>query len=101
RSARLIAEKPAEQSTRPLLRGRWWRRLLRLLLELRLRRRTRGSLFWRRRTLRGRRRRRRFRRIGLRADDGLVRAFAVGQPDIVDRVLDTVQAGARGIHPAG
>ena len=28
-------------------------------------------------------------------------AFAVGQPDIVDRVLDAVQAGAVGEHPAG
>ena len=28
-------------------------------------------------------------------------AFAVGQPDVVDRMLDAVQAGAGGEHPAG
>ena len=28
-------------------------------------------------------------------------AFAVGQPDVVDRMLDRVQARARGEHPAG
>ena len=28
-------------------------------------------------------------------------AFAVGQPDVVDRMLDRVQAGARREHPAG
>jgi hypothetical protein len=36
----------------------------------------------------------------LRLDDDLLAAFAVGQPDVVDRVLDAVQAGARGEHPA-
>ena len=30
-----------------------------------------------------------------------LRAFAVGQPHVVDRVLDRVQAGARREHPAG
>ena len=30
-----------------------------------------------------------------------VGTFAVGQPDVVDRMLDAVQAGARRIHPAG
>src|SRR5215211_6758328 len=94
----LISEDSAEQAAGPLLR---WRRL-RLLLELRLRRRrrTRKGLLLRRRTFL-RRRRCRLWRIGLRADDGLVRPFAIGQPDIVDRMLDTMQAGACSIHPAG
>ena len=35
------------------------------------------------------------------SDRRLLRAFAVGQPHVVDRVLDRVQAGARGEHPAG
>ena len=72
-------------------------------LELRLRRlsrRARRRLLRLRRTLCGRRRRRRLRRIGLRADDGLVGAFAVGQPDVVDRMLDAMQAGACRVHPA-
>src|ERR1700733_11378348 len=69
-----------------------------LLLRWELLQRTRGGLLWRRALLH--RRRRRFRRIGLCADDGLQRPFAVGQPNIVDRVLDAVQAGAGGEHPA-
>src|SRR6185295_2495664 len=103
RSLQLIPEQSDKQSTRPLLRWGWWRSLLRLLLELRLRRRprrTRRCLLRLRRTLCGRRRGRRLRRIGLRADDGLIGAFAVGQPDVVDRVLDAMQAGACSVHPA-
>ena len=34
-------------------------------------------------------------------DRRLLRAFAVGEPHVVDRMLDRVQAGARGEHPAG
>src|SRR3954452_2341586 len=77
------------------------RLLLDLLLRRELLRRTRYGLLRRRALLRDRRRRRRFRRIRLRADDGLQRPFAVGQPNIVDRMLDAVQAGAGGEHPAG
>src|ERR1019366_5508739 len=91
----LLPENPEQAAG--LLR-RWRRRLL-LLLELRRRRRTLG-LLRRRALLHGRWRRRRFRRLGLRSDDGGFRAFAVGQPDVVDRMLDAVQAGARRIHPA-
>ena len=34
------------------------------------------------------------------APNRLLRLFAVGQPDVVDRMLDAMQAGARGEHPA-
>src|SRR5205823_6249028 len=98
RSLLLIPEQSAKQSARSLLRRGWWwwwwRSLLRLRLELRLRRRSRRArrgLLRLRRTLLPRRRRGRLRWIGLRADDGLVGAFAVGQPHVVDRMLEAMQ----------
>ena len=83
-------------------RRRWWLRLLLGLLLL-LRRRTRRSLFRRRRTLLGRRRWRRrcwrrLRRLRGGADHRGVRALTIGQPDIVDRMLNRMQAGACRIH---
>ena len=38
---------------------------------------------------------------GASGDSWRLPAFAVGQPDVVDRMLDRVQARARGEHPAG
>ena len=99
--AALIPEQSAKQPAGPLLR-RGWRRLL-LLLELRLRRHPdggRGPPASAAADASARAAGRRLRRFGRRADDGLVGAFAVGQPDIVDRVLDAMQAGACSIHPA-
>ena len=80
----------------------------RLLLLLRWRR---HRLRWRRRlprltcrglprsTLGGRRRW--FWLIRLRVDDRRFRILAVGQPDVIDRMLDAMQAGACPEHPAG
>src|SRR5689334_11145888 len=82
----LVSEQSAEQAARPLLLRRRWRRLL--LLELRLRRRTRRGLLRRRRALLRRRRGRCRRRGWGGADDRLFRSLAVGQPDVIDRVLD-------------
>ena len=49
------------------------------------------SLLLRRWTLLLRRRCRwSLRRVGLRADDGLVRPLTIGQPDVVDRMLDAM-----------
>src|SRR5712671_4972485 len=91
----LLPENP-EQTTR-LLR-RWLRLWRRLLLELRRwrRRRTLRLLRLRRALLR---RRRHSWRIGLYADDGRVGGFAIGQPDIVDRMLHPMQARACRKHP--
>src|SRR5260221_4165159 len=96
----LLPENPEQTGG---LRRRRGRRLLLQGLLLRRGRRTRGGLFGRSALLdRGRRRRGRLWRVGgrRRADDGRVGDFTVGQPDIVDRMLDAVQAGARRIHPA-
>src|SRR5215212_88918 len=43
----------------------------------------------------------RARRFRLRRCFGHGAAFAVGEPDIVDRMLDRMQAGTRSKHPAG
>ena len=40
-------------------------------------------------------------RLGRGGDRWLLRAFAVGEPHVVDRMLDRVQARTRGEHPAG
>src|SRR5262249_9069369 len=93
RSPCLLPEAP-EQAARLLLR--WRRRFLHLLLL----RWTRRGLPWWRTSLRGWRRRR-FRRFGLLCTDhGVFRIFAAGQPDVIDRMLDRVQAGACREHPA-
>src|ERR1700722_2881989 len=95
----LLPENP-EQATGLLRRRLRLRlRLLRRGLLLELRRRT-LRLLRRRRTLLGRRRRCGLWRIGLRGDQCGVWGFAVGEPDVVNRMLDTVQAGARREHPA-
>src|SRR5882757_41644 len=101
---RLLPENP-EQSA--LLRRRRWRGLLLGLL-----------LWWRRRKLRGRprrrlsrlrrlaflrgllRRRRLSRRIGRRGDDRGLRPLTIVQPDVVDRMLHAMQARACRVHPA-
>src|SRR5262249_14158888 len=92
------AEQPAP--ARLLLRLlRWWRRLA-VARRRQWTRRLRCCLLLRRRTLLLLRRGW-LRQVRLRADDGLIRPLTVGQPDVVDGVLDSMQAGARGIHPAG
>src|SRR5258708_39815887 len=70
----------------------WWRQRAR-------RRQLLGPRLLRPRCLLLRRRRGRGRRFDGR-DGRLLRPFAVGEPDIIDRMLDRVQAGARDGHPA-